>query len=432
MAPETMGGRWLRSQRSHNSGCFATFGSDVYSFAITLWELVGLQSFDKKYDSSPEDFESAVCDRGHRPAMEALDKAIEMDEGPLYSPSEEAARKYRHGNIRELVHACWREDYRQRPTFDFIAATLKEMIPTASDNEIENVSTMAASTDTNNFNESELEIGSQHQQQQQPQFSMAPPPKRTMSSSSSDQLPLGRLSGHSYRSGSGRNRRRLMRKRSNRSLSSRSIGSMMSGHSMSNHSMVLEDVFELETEHSNASGSKHSSNHTQNKSTSHHDDNKDDVNDHLNDDVPDDDDLDDDDDTMANESMACESFLADDSLMNESVITISNRKSSSSRYLEYCASDFNDDDDDIDGDGYDHDHQHQKFEVDTLAAYTMPLDGSTVHVSNIESTGPSRKLSSTSTLTMNSCTSSLKMPASSGHKGKKKNRKNRIDATTKN
>jgi serine/threonine protein kinase len=393
MAPETMGGRWLRSTRHHSSCCFATFGSDVYSFAVTLWELVGLQNFDKKYDSNPEDFESAVCKRGHRPAMEALDKAIEMDEGPLESASEEAARRCRHGNIRELVHACWREDYRQRPTFDFIVATLKEMLPTVSEDE----------------NMVESEIGSQQQQQQ---FSMAPPPKRTISSSSSsDQHPLSRLSGHSYRSGSSRNRRRLMKKRSNRSLSSRSIGSMLSAHSMSNHSMVLEDVFELETEHSNSAGSNRNSNH--NKNSSHHDDGDmdGDKDVHYNDDGPDDDDIDDD-DTMANES------VTNESLMNESVITISNRKSSSSRYLEYCAADFNEDNDDG---GYDHQHQYE----DTLAAYTMPLENSTIHASNLDRTAPSRKLSSTSTLTMNSCASSLKINTSSGHKRKKKKRKSR-------
>lgn len=380
MAPETMGGRWLRSRGSHNKGCFATFGSDVYSFSILLWELVGLQNFDKKYDANPEDFESAVCDRGHRPGMEALDRAIEMDEGPCRSSSEMAARACRHGNIRELVHACWREDYRQRPNFDFILEKLKEMLPASSNydqletgnyevNASEDDQIVQDDTeftiDTDLLTESGLEeIGDEFQipmgpplrtasnasqayefvlpertkSGSLPKHSRINPPSRTTSSSSSEkQHPLNRMSGHTYRSGSNRSRRRLMMKRpSARTLSSRS---MYSASSMSNHSMVLEDVFEAETEHSNGSGSNQNN----------EDEDDDDVEDTL--------------DAGDVEASTIEDELMGDheSLMNESVLTMedSNRKSrstntnSSQSYLEYDASNDDDEDDsDLEEDEY--------------------------------------------------------------------------------
>ncbi len=321
MAPETMGGRWMRSSKHKNSCCFATFGSDVYAFAIVLWELVGLANFDKKYDNNPEEFESAVCDRGHRPAMEALDKAIEMDVGsPDDSPSQQAARKSRHSNIRELVYACWREDYRQRPSFDFIASTLKEMLPNPNDpdnddeEEGDDIDDSTVATD-NLLNESELDCSltfqhqNHHPQHHHQQFQQH--------SYQHQHQTLNRMSNHSYQSGSNRSRRRLMRKHSGRTLSSRSI---LSATSMSNHSMVLEDVFEVETEHSNSAGSNRSSQH---KTSSHH--GKESL---------DSDDVDDDSD---DESMANDSSIANDTLMNESVITISNRKAASSRYMDYCA-----------------------------------------------------------------------------------------------
>jgi len=300
MAPETMGGRWLRSQKHHNACCFATFGSDVYSFAIVLWELIGIQNFDKRYDASPEDFESAVCDRGHRPGMEALDRAIEMDEGPLESASEEAARRFRHGNLRELVHACWREDYRQRPTFDFIVATLKEMLPNEKDDDDDADNNDDNTVATDNLNETETLSQTGALQHHRQQGAMAPPLSRDPKP---EQHHL-RLAGHSVRSNSqhSRSRRRFMKKRSNRSLSSRSV---LSNHSMSTHSMVLEDVFETENELSKSNSSSRN-NENENENV--------------------------DDQSMTHESMA--------SLMNESVITIEN-KEPSSRYLDYCA-DYND------------------------------------------------------------------------------------------
>ncbi len=325
MAPETMGGRWMRSSKHQNSTCFATFGSDVYAFSIVLWELVGLSTFDKKYDNNPEEFESAVCDRGHRPAMEALDKAIEMDVGsPNDSPSQQAARKARHSNIRELVYACWREDYRQRPNFDFIVATLKEMLSKANhaENENENENEIEDDIDDNTvatdnlLNESELDFSFQQPHPPQHHHHHHHHHHHQQSYQHHNQT-LNRMSNHSYQSGSGRSRRRLMRKMSARTLSSRS---MLSATSMSNHSMVLEDVFEVETEHSNSAGSNKSSQH---KTSSHH------GNESL-----DSDDVDDDSD---DESMANDYSIANDSLMNESVITITNRRGPSSRYMEYCA-----------------------------------------------------------------------------------------------
>ena len=323
MAPETMGGRWLRSSKHQNSVCFATFGSDVYAFAIVLWELVGLTQFEKKYDNNAEEFESAVCDRGHRPSMDALDRAIEADvDLPDDSPSKLSARKCRHSNIRELVHACWREDYRQRPNFEFIVNALKEMLPNYSDinkevedDEGEELDDSTVATD-NLLNESELDFSSNFQYQHQP-FQQEPP------SYAQHQQALSRTSSHSYTSGSGRSRRRLMRKMSARTLSSRS---MLSQTSMSNNSMILEDVFEVETEHSGSGGSNPSSSHHK---KSNHSNPKESL------------DESDVDDSDGDESMANEYSMANDSIMNESVITISNRKHPSSRYMEYCA-EFND------------------------------------------------------------------------------------------
>ncbi|OEU14242.1 hypothetical protein FRACYDRAFT_218506, partial [Fragilariopsis cylindrus CCMP1102] len=94
MAPETMGGKWLRrtttttdgggptsitnSKRPRNNndnndvGCFATYGSDVFGFAIVLWELVSLEDFDHQYDTNPMKFEEAVCDYNHRPNINVI------------------------------------------------------------------------------------------------------------------------------------------------------------------------------------------------------------------------------------------------------------------------------------------------------------------------------------------------------------------------
>jgi serine/threonine protein kinase len=332
MAPETMGGRWLRSSKHQNSSCFATLQSDVYAFAILLWELVGLQNFDKRYDANPEEFESAVCDRGHRPTMEALDAAIERDVGPLPSAAAEAARKYRHSNIRELVHACWREDYRHRPDFDFVVSTLKEMLTSEIENdqldENENDPDDDNTVATDNLNESEMDLAS-FRSHQKPHSSQRIMNIQQIPSSmgSLGGQPLNRLSGHSYTSGSGRNRHRMLfRKPSHRSMSSRS---MLSAHSVSTHSMVLEDVFEIDTEHSNSDKSSNRSSTKKSRDAS------------LDDEDVDEDDFDDD-ESMANAS-----------LMNESVITISNRQKSSSRYLEYCADEGIEEEDEEDEDADD-------------------------------------------------------------------------------
>jgi hypothetical protein len=351
MAPETMGGRWLRSKKHQNSCCFATFGSDVYSFAILLWELVGLQNFDdnRMHDGSPEDFESAVCDRGHRPNMEALDTSIEMDMDSSSSSSlteaEKAAMNCRHRNIRELVNSCWREDYRQRPDFDFIVAMLKEMLSSEherrrqdqenrrnnnncynNDEEFDFDDENTVATDNLDFESTNggashaSAAAARHRQQGHHHHKR---PVRSNSNQSSEGGPgMLRVSGHSYRSGASRSNRRLMKKRSARSLSSRSV---LSNQSMSTHSMVLEDVFELETEHS---GSRKSSSHDHN-------------------DI-DDDDIDDDLDDYDGEEMAydaCDGVVAIDtttvhdqsltSLMNESIITTETKKNPSSRYLSY-------------------------------------------------------------------------------------------------
>mmetsp|Transcript_5830 Transcript_5830/g.11941 ORF Transcript_5830/g.11941 Transcript_5830/m.11941 type:complete len:560 (+) Transcript_5830:1540-3219(+) len=174
MAPETMGGKRLRSTtcnggktkqhkskstirgattttQTHTPGakdtgngcCYATFASDVYSFGVVLWELIGLQEFDRRYDSRLEEFESAVCDHRYRPNIQAVEQAIadDFDEylqnssssnepltsGPAVAAS--AAFLCRHRDLRKLVEACWHEDCRQRPCFEFIIAELKEMVP---------------------------------------------------------------------------------------------------------------------------------------------------------------------------------------------------------------------------------------------------------------------------------------------------------------
>mmetsp|Transcript_25409 Transcript_25409/g.53560 ORF Transcript_25409/g.53560 Transcript_25409/m.53560 type:complete len:265 (+) Transcript_25409:817-1611(+) len=196
MAPETMGGKRLRSTtcnggktkqhkskstirgattttQTHTPGakdtgngcCYATFASDVYSFGVVLWELIGLQEFDRRYDSRLEEFESAVCDHRYRPNIQAVEQAIadDFDEylqnssssnepltsGPAVAAS--AAFLCRHRDLRKLVEACWHEDCRQRPCFEFIIAELKEMVPPP----------VLFFDDTNNPR--------QHQQQQQQQ-----------------------------------------------------------------------------------------------------------------------------------------------------------------------------------------------------------------------------------------------------------------------
>lgn len=135
-------------RRHHRGCCYATFASDVYSFAIVLWELVGLEEFDRRYGSCPEDFESAVCDEGYRPCLRALDRAIADDLATHYrnrghNSSNGSSRHNhnhnhnplapwvicRHRDLRVLVEACWHEDCRQRPSFETILNKLREMLP---------------------------------------------------------------------------------------------------------------------------------------------------------------------------------------------------------------------------------------------------------------------------------------------------------------
>jgi serine/threonine protein kinase len=92
MAPET-----IRNK-------FCCFASDVYAFGITLWELLSLVR-PTKWDS-PEEIEEAVCDHGYRPDTTCI-------EDPA---------------VRELMEACWNEDYQQRPTFDRITSSIQNIL----------------------------------------------------------------------------------------------------------------------------------------------------------------------------------------------------------------------------------------------------------------------------------------------------------------
>jgi len=92
MAPETI---------MNNVTCFA---SDVYSFGITLWELVSL--IRPEDFQHPEQFEKAVCVDGYRPPISAIEKPA----------------------IRNLVERCWHQDYQQRPSFSNIIDMLKGIL----------------------------------------------------------------------------------------------------------------------------------------------------------------------------------------------------------------------------------------------------------------------------------------------------------------
>ena len=159
MAPETMGGKWLRrtttttagggdgptsitnSKRSRNNndnngvGCFATYGSDVFGFAIVLWELVSLEDFDHQYDTNPMKFEEAVCDYNHRPNINVITNELINDyDGDCNSNiggtgTNTSTKTEMIGVIlRNLIESCWDEDYKSRPSFESIIIKLHEII----------------------------------------------------------------------------------------------------------------------------------------------------------------------------------------------------------------------------------------------------------------------------------------------------------------
>ena len=151
-----MGGKWLRrtttttagggggstsitnSKRSRNNndnngvGCFATYGSDVFGFAIVLWELVSLEDFDHQYDTNPMKFEEAVCDYNHRPNINVITNELINDyDGDCNSGTgtNTSTKTEMIGVIlRSLIESCWDEDYKNRPSFESIIIKLHEII----------------------------------------------------------------------------------------------------------------------------------------------------------------------------------------------------------------------------------------------------------------------------------------------------------------
>ena len=92
MSPETI---------ANQITCFA---SDVYSFGITLWELVSLVR--PVHFDNPQDFERAVCLDNYRPPIHVIeDKAV-----------------------RNLIESCWQRDYQRRPTFSQIIDSLQQIL----------------------------------------------------------------------------------------------------------------------------------------------------------------------------------------------------------------------------------------------------------------------------------------------------------------
>jgi serine/threonine protein kinase len=92
MAPETI---------ANKVTCFA---SDVYSFGITLWELVSLVR--PVHFDNPEDFERAVCLDDFRPPIHVIEDTA----------------------IRNLIESCWRRDYQKRPTFSQIIDSIQQIL----------------------------------------------------------------------------------------------------------------------------------------------------------------------------------------------------------------------------------------------------------------------------------------------------------------
>mmetsp|Transcript_42353 Transcript_42353/g.102042 ORF Transcript_42353/g.102042 Transcript_42353/m.102042 type:complete len:900 (+) Transcript_42353:365-3064(+) len=83
---------------------FCCFASDVYSFGISLWELVSLVKPPKW--NSAEEIQQAVCEHGYRPDLTCINDQA----------------------VKQLMEACWQEDYQQRPTFDRIIVTIQNIL----------------------------------------------------------------------------------------------------------------------------------------------------------------------------------------------------------------------------------------------------------------------------------------------------------------
>jgi serine/threonine protein kinase len=96
MAPETM---------ANKITCFA---SDVYSFGITLWELIGLVR--PVHFENADAFERAVCVDNYRPLIDVIEDTP----------------------IRQLVESCWQKDFQQRPTFSQVVDSLQQILRTRS------------------------------------------------------------------------------------------------------------------------------------------------------------------------------------------------------------------------------------------------------------------------------------------------------------
>lgn len=122
MAPETFTSK------------FCCFGSDVYAFGITMWELVSLVRPTKF--SCPEEVELAICEQGYRP-----------DTGCIEDPA-----------VRQLMDACWHQDYQQRPTFARIIASLHNIL---DNNRRQRIMERRARRNPSR-NNSSMDIGSNH------------------------------------------------------------------------------------------------------------------------------------------------------------------------------------------------------------------------------------------------------------------------------
>lgn len=94
MAPETI---------ANKVTCFA---SDVYSFGITLWELIGLVR--PVHFENADEFERTVCLCNYRPSIDVVEDAA----------------------IRSLIESCWQKDFQQRPTFSSIIDSLQQILRT--------------------------------------------------------------------------------------------------------------------------------------------------------------------------------------------------------------------------------------------------------------------------------------------------------------